>query len=73
MGNKKELLTAEEKKKRLQEATMKFEKNTYKKIMVRLRVDKDQELIDYLEEEKAKGIGTTEIIRDALWQRYMNK
>lgn len=71
MANKR--LTEEERKLRLKEATMEFEKNTYKKVMVRLRVDKDKELIDYLEEEKAKGIGTTEIIRDALWMRYMNK
>lgn len=69
----KKVTNNDDRKKAKAEFIKEFEKQNYKKIMVRLRLDIDKELIDYLEEEKAKGVGTTEIIRDALWKAYLDK
>ena len=73
MEKNKELTTEELKKKRMKEATKKFEDKTYKKVMIRFRYDKDQELLDFIETEKKKGIGVTELVREALWNLYMDK
>lgn len=45
------------------EVKKRYEDKTYKRFVVRLRHDTDQELIDYIEAEQSKGVGTSEIFR----------
>ena len=42
-----------------------WESKAYKKILVRLRLDTDKDIIDWIESHKEK-IGTTNIFRDAM-------
>lgn len=73
MKYNKEVLTEEEKKKRQQLATKRFEDKMYKKCMIRLRHDIDKVLIDYIEEKKEEGVGITELVREGLWKLYNEK
>ena len=44
-----------------------WQKRNYHKYVISLRYDTDQELIDFIEEQKdAEGRGTTGVIREAL-------
>ena len=64
----------EEKKKQSTsaEVRMKWEKENYKKYVIRFRFDKDKDLMDYIEEQKELGIGTTELVRSALFEYMEN-
>ena len=44
-----------------------WNRNNYKQFLVSLRVDKDAELIEYIEKNKAAG--TTEVFRQALEEK----
>lgn len=57
MENKRKTKTSNEVKKR-------YEDKVYKKCLVRLRHDTDEELIKYIESEQEKGKQTTEIFRE---------
>lgn len=57
MENKRKTKTSNEVKKR-------YEDKVYKKCLVRLRHDTDEELIRYIESEQEKGKQTTEIFRE---------
>ena len=53
------------------EAVQRWEKNNYKKILLRLRYDSDQDLLDYIDANKEE-LGTTEIFRVALREYIAN-
>lgn len=48
------------------EVKLRYNKKTYKNYNVNLRVVEDSEIIKLIEDEKAKGIGTTEAFRNLL-------
>jgi hypothetical protein len=54
------------------ESKMKWEKENYKKYVVRFRTDRDKELMEYINKEKERGVGTTELFRDALTEYIEN-
>ncbi|MGN1342059.1 MAG: hypothetical protein ACI4VL_02365 [Bacilli bacterium] len=63
----------EEKKNKTSNAVkQKWENKAYQKYMVRLRNDTDFDLIEYIESEKERGLGTTEIFRQLL-NKALNK
>lgn len=43
-----------------------WNRKNYKSYTINLRYDNDQQLMDYIDEERAKGRGITDIVRDAL-------
>ena len=48
------------------EVKQRWENKSYKKYMVRMRVDDDKPLIDFIECEKKKGKGTSEIFKEGI-------
>lgn len=78
MNKNDNILTEEERKRKINESKMNHENKTYKKYLIRLRKDTDKEIIDYLESEierlKAerikrgggRNVGITEVIKNAL-------
>ena len=78
MNKNDNILTEEERRKRINESKMNHEAKTYKKYLIRLRKDTDKDLIEYIESEierlnterikrgGGRNVGITEVIRDAL-------
>ena len=48
------------------EVKLRYNKKTYKSYNVNFRVNEDAEIIKLIEEEKERGIGTTETFRNLL-------
>lgn len=48
------------------EVKQRWEKENYKRYVVRLRNDTDKDLIDYIESRKIRGDGTSEIFKELL-------
>ena len=48
------------------EVKLRYNKKTYKNYNVNLRIVEDSEIIKLIEDEKAKGISTTEAFRNLL-------
>lgn len=58
-----ERITNKRKTKTSKEVKKKYEDKVYKKFLVRLRNDTDEELINYIELQQEKGVQTSEIFR----------
>ena len=54
------------------EVKMRWLEKAYKRYSISLRYDTDQDLIDYVEENKDK-VGTTQIFREALAEYIANQ
>lgn len=72
-------------KKDLKELKKQFDKENYKKYMIRLRYDEDAELIEWIDEEikriktkenyngKGKNLGASEVFKEALYRKMYNE
>lgn len=50
------------------EVKQRWEAKAYKKYMIRLRLDTDNDLIEYIEKKKQNGVQITELVREGLEQ-----
>lgn len=50
------------------EVKQRWEAKAYKKYMIRLRLDTDKDLIEYIEQKKQNGVQITELVREGLEQ-----
>lgn len=71
LGKKKRELSPEQKK-RYQDHHNEYLKKTYHRYIWLAHYEKDKDIIDYLEEQKSKGISPTQLIKDLI-RKEINK
>ena len=50
-----------------------WKKENYKTIRLFIRLDENQDLIDWIDEQKEWGYSNNELVRTALWDYYETK